>query len=286
MGGLFCAAASASEMGWFGLSLSPDTDGTSLRSFTVVEVSPSSPAASAGLAAGDAVVEIEGMAVAGAQGAKSYQLMDAFQKPVGETLHLRVRRGSAIARDVSMVAVVKWEGDHHCEAAIDFYGAIYEQVDKSAICQRVHYFDHPFDDFGRPRPVSSCVRVGTSCIMEPGFYGGWVSMDQNHYTHLWISDLGVLVDGWRPGWSSCFGVPKGTVFILTPNQLEAAPASNSGPIYMSIDGGVLVLSASGTRAARFKRTDSDACRIPDDTEWTPSGLRRPGQPDSGSSHVE
>jgi predicted metalloprotease with PDZ domain len=97
----------ATEKGWFGLGFSADVDGVfnpTLRSITVTSVVPSSPAAQAGLAPGDAVLEIQGIVVAGA---KPDLLRAALQKSVGETLRLRVKHGTAETREVSMVAVGK-----------------------------------------------------------------------------------------------------------------------------------------------------------------------------------
>jgi C-terminal processing protease CtpA/Prc len=105
---LFSAAVWAAEKGWFGLAISVDTEGLSLnptvRSVAVQKVFASSPAASAGLAPSDIVVEVQGIVVAGT---KADILKAAMQKSVGEALHLKIRRGAADIREVSMVAVPK-----------------------------------------------------------------------------------------------------------------------------------------------------------------------------------
>ena len=75
-----------------------------LRSVKVESVAASSPAASASLASGDFVIEIEGSVVAGA---KANTLKAAMQKDVGESLHLKVKRGTDAPRDISITAVVK-----------------------------------------------------------------------------------------------------------------------------------------------------------------------------------
>jgi C-terminal processing protease CtpA/Prc len=107
----FSAVAVGAEKGWFGLAVSVEVDGLSLnptlRTITVQKVFASSPAASAGVAAGDSLVEVEGIAVAGA---KADLIKAAMQKPVGQTLHLKIRRGTAGMREVSMVAVPRPAG--------------------------------------------------------------------------------------------------------------------------------------------------------------------------------
>ena len=101
------ATVGAAEKGWFGLAISVDADGAfnpTLRSITIVKVFPSSPAALAGLAPGDAVLEIQGIVVAGT---KADVLKSAMQRSVGETLRMKIQRGGAEMREVSMVAVRK-----------------------------------------------------------------------------------------------------------------------------------------------------------------------------------
>jgi len=63
--------------------------------------SPASHAAKAGLAVGDMIVEIEGIAVAGA---KADALKAAVQKSVGESLRLKIKRGTDASQDVSLIA--------------------------------------------------------------------------------------------------------------------------------------------------------------------------------------
>ena len=104
----FCAVALGAEKGWFGFAISVDADGMSLnptlRTITVQKVFVSSPAAAAGMAPGDTVVEVEGIVVAGA---KADAIKAAIQKSVGQTLHLKIKHGTADIREVSMVAVPK-----------------------------------------------------------------------------------------------------------------------------------------------------------------------------------
>jgi S1-C subfamily serine protease len=101
------ATVGAAEKGWFGLAISVDADGAinpTLRSITIAKVLPSSPAALAGLAPADTVLEIQGIVVAGT---KADVLKAAMQKSVGETLRMKIRRGATEIREVSMVAVRK-----------------------------------------------------------------------------------------------------------------------------------------------------------------------------------
>jgi C-terminal processing protease CtpA/Prc len=97
-------ASHAAEMGWFGFALVIDADGIlnpKLRSIKIDKVFPASPAAKAGLSAGDRIVEIEGVLV---EGAKADTLKAAMQKSVGETLRLKIKRGTDASQDVSLVA--------------------------------------------------------------------------------------------------------------------------------------------------------------------------------------
>ena len=94
----------AAEMGWFGFALAIDADGIlnpKLRSIKIDKIFPASPAAKAGLAAGDMIVEIEGVVV---EGAKTETLKAALQKSVGETLRLKIKRGTDAAQDVYLIA--------------------------------------------------------------------------------------------------------------------------------------------------------------------------------------
>jgi C-terminal processing protease CtpA/Prc len=87
-------ASSAAEFaGWFGMSLKVDAGGfllsPTINSATILEVAPHSPAEAAGLRAGDAILEIEGLTVAGG---KANELRAALAKSVGQLLRLRLRR--------------------------------------------------------------------------------------------------------------------------------------------------------------------------------------------------
>jgi C-terminal processing protease CtpA/Prc len=82
-----------------GFSLNPK-----LRSIKIDKIFSTSPAAKAGLAFGDMIVEIEGIAV---EGAKADTLKAAIQKSVGETLRLKIKHGADPSRDVSLIAASK-----------------------------------------------------------------------------------------------------------------------------------------------------------------------------------
>jgi C-terminal processing protease CtpA/Prc len=104
---LCCFASHAAENGWFGFTLAIDADGIfapKLRSIKIEKVFAASPAAKSGLAPGDMIVEMEGIAV---EGAKADTLKAAIEKSPGETLRLKIKRGAEAARDVSLVAVPK-----------------------------------------------------------------------------------------------------------------------------------------------------------------------------------
>jgi len=101
----------AAERGWFGFALSIDAEGISLnpklRSIKIEKVFPDSPAAMAGLAPGDSIIEIGGIVVAGAQ---ANALKAATQKSVGEKLRLKFQRGADAPREISLIAAVKPPG--------------------------------------------------------------------------------------------------------------------------------------------------------------------------------
>jgi S1-C subfamily serine protease len=102
------SVSAADANGWFGMSVSVDADAISLnptiRSIKVVAVAPSSPAAVAGLLAGDSIVEVQGITVAGA---RADVLKVAMRKAVGESLDLKIRRGTAESREARLVAIAK-----------------------------------------------------------------------------------------------------------------------------------------------------------------------------------
>jgi C-terminal processing protease CtpA/Prc len=101
------ASAVAAEKGYIGLSVSIDADGIfhpTLKSAVVHDVAPGSPAAAAGLAKGDQLVEVEGRTVAGA---KAEDLKPYLSRNAGEALRLKVRKPSGEVVDVTIVAAVR-----------------------------------------------------------------------------------------------------------------------------------------------------------------------------------
>ena len=107
----FSPAQAAQEKGWFGLAFKVETEGFSfnptVQSVKIEKVMAASPAAGAGLVAGDVVVSIQGLAIAGA---KADDLKAAMKKSVGETLRLKIRRGSAEPFDAPLVAAANPSG--------------------------------------------------------------------------------------------------------------------------------------------------------------------------------
>ncbi|UXA55377.1 PDZ domain-containing protein [Xanthomonas prunicola] len=72
-----------------------------LTSVTIDSVKPASPAATAGLQVGDAIVSAQGITVAGS---KADVLKQAVNRKVGQTLRFVIVRGAAKPREVKLVA--------------------------------------------------------------------------------------------------------------------------------------------------------------------------------------
>ncbi len=101
--------AHAAGDAWYGLKLNVEADGVLhpiVHSIKVEKVWPASPAAQAGLAVGDVVVEIQGLKV---DGAKADELKKAMSKKVGETLRLKVKHDGNELRDCTLTAAQKPE---------------------------------------------------------------------------------------------------------------------------------------------------------------------------------
>jgi len=102
------SASAAGEKGWFGLGVKVEGDSFSfnptLEKITVTKVMPSSPAAAAGLTAGDLLVEIQGLPI---PGAKARDLKAAMNQSVGASLRLKVKHGDGEPRAITLVAVAK-----------------------------------------------------------------------------------------------------------------------------------------------------------------------------------
>jgi predicted metalloprotease with PDZ domain len=81
----------AAEKGWFGFAVAIDADGIlnpKLRSIKIDKIFPASPAAKAGLSAGDMIVEIDGIAVEGAKAdtRQELRLLPRLEPPSRELL--------------------------------------------------------------------------------------------------------------------------------------------------------------------------------------------------------
>ncbi len=109
--GFVQASQAAEEKGFFGLAVNVDGEGffldPTLRSVTISKVTPASPAALNGLAAGDQIVELEGLLIAGRKGRELEPLM---KKAVGESLRLRLKRPNGDLYNATLVAVRRPEG--------------------------------------------------------------------------------------------------------------------------------------------------------------------------------
>ncbi len=102
------SAVFAADRGYFGFSMKVDGDGSllnpTLRSITIEKVLPKSPAALAGVEAGDEVIEVGGRTVAGTKGR---ELQPLTEKEVGQPLNVKVRHRNGDVVSVTMVAVAK-----------------------------------------------------------------------------------------------------------------------------------------------------------------------------------
>lgn len=98
----------AEQKGWFGLGFDIESEGFSLNPTLVAvrihEIKPGSPAAGAGLLAGDVIASVQGIVVAGA---KADRLKQAMDHKVGEALDLEIVRGNSPPRHVTLVAAAK-----------------------------------------------------------------------------------------------------------------------------------------------------------------------------------
>ena len=101
------AALADQEPGAFGFAAKADADGffdPTLKSVTIERVVPGLPAAVAGLAVGDLIIEVEGKAVAGA---KAKELEPLFRRNVGEKLNLKLKRSGGEIYVATLVAAQK-----------------------------------------------------------------------------------------------------------------------------------------------------------------------------------
>jgi C-terminal processing protease CtpA/Prc len=104
----FAPARGEDAKGFFGLAVAIDGEGfflnPTLRSVTVQKVEPKSPAAGAGIAPGDQIVEVEGRTVAGT---KAKELQPLMQKKVGQALHLVLKRPNGGTFKATLIAIAK-----------------------------------------------------------------------------------------------------------------------------------------------------------------------------------
>jgi C-terminal processing protease CtpA/Prc len=103
-------SAIAGEKGYLGVALSVEGEGfflnPTLKSIKIEKVTPNSPAARAGIEAGDFLVEIEGKKIAGA---KANELKPYLEREVGQRVHLAVKKNSGDVKQLEVVAGPKVE---------------------------------------------------------------------------------------------------------------------------------------------------------------------------------
>jgi C-terminal processing protease CtpA/Prc len=103
------AFAQSAQEGWFGIEIKATPKKGSLanpvvESVTLTKVVPGSPAAQKGLAVGDQVMEIEGVAIAGR---KPTELQRLAQKSVGQSMRLRLKKTNGKSYAVVMVGIAR-----------------------------------------------------------------------------------------------------------------------------------------------------------------------------------
>ena len=97
-------SAFGQEKGYFGLGVSVVADGfvnPILKTVTVNKVAPNSPAAKAGITAGDLIIEVEGKVVSGL---KADELKPFMQRNIGESTRFVLKRANGELRPLSLVA--------------------------------------------------------------------------------------------------------------------------------------------------------------------------------------
>jgi C-terminal processing protease CtpA/Prc len=108
----FALAATAGQHGLMGFSMKVETEGfflnPTLKSVHVDRVLPGSPAARAGMTAGDEIVQVEGHTVVGA---KAMELKPYMQREVGEMTHLLIRKPNGSESAVTLTAVPQTAAD-------------------------------------------------------------------------------------------------------------------------------------------------------------------------------
>lgn len=99
------AARAEETRGTFGLAVKLDTDGVfspTLRFVVVHSVQAGMPAALAGIVAGDSIIEMEGIKVAGA---KAYAMADRMKRRPGEVVTLKLLRTNGESYVATLTAV-------------------------------------------------------------------------------------------------------------------------------------------------------------------------------------
>lgn len=94
------------ERGSLGFSVNVDGEGfflnPTLKSVTIVSVSKGSPAANAGIVAGDMIIEAEGRVIAGSKGR---ELEPMLKVSVGQSRHLKLKRANGDQYSAVLLAV-------------------------------------------------------------------------------------------------------------------------------------------------------------------------------------
>lgn len=100
------AVAVAGERGFFGFGMAVKGGGfflnPTIETISIAQVVPGSPTARGGIAVGDRIVKVEGVAIAGR---KASELKTAAAREVGQTLHLEMKRPNGQVYSVALVAI-------------------------------------------------------------------------------------------------------------------------------------------------------------------------------------
>lgn len=157
----------------------------------------------------------------------------------------------------------EYSGDLNCEVLNDLYAAVYEEVDRRALCRRFNASE--LRDYGPPIDPNHPRRLDSHCFvtrcLDFRFYGTWESVNPNYYTWLVINQNGLIVEGLRPD-GKCGSSPA---VVRAPDQL-APPAGSNRVMRLRRNEGQPFLSITGDQTARFRQVDErDICRKEDGT---------------------
>ena len=101
-------AVAKAEQGYFGLTVKVDGTGfflnPTIKTATIKQVAAGSPAATAGIVAGDEILEVEGHVV---PGSKADAIAPLTEKGVGQSLMLKLRRSSGAVYSVTLAAIAR-----------------------------------------------------------------------------------------------------------------------------------------------------------------------------------